>query len=205
VDASDLQLRFDAALATAPPLAFAEVDSAPLVEQERGWWRALVRQTVGVAAAAPGLDACFAELYAHYARPQAWRVFPEACAALAALRAAGFRLAVVSNFDGRLQGLVAGLGLAPFLDLVVHSSAAGAAKPDPGIFHHALDGLGVARAAALHVGDSVRADVEGARAAGLRAVLLDRGHGRPRVSRDVPVIETLAELPGLAAAIGSGP
>src|SRR5205807_1475626 len=91
-------------------------------------------------------------------------------------------LAVVSNFDGRLPRVLASLGLRPLVDLVVHSTAAAAAKPDPAIFRAALSALGVAPSAALHAGDGPVADVEGARRAGLRAVLLDRRpeHGRRR-------------------------
>jgi putative hydrolase of the HAD superfamily len=80
------------------------------------------------------------------------------------------------------------------VDGVVSSAMAGAAKPDSALFEAALRTAGVAAERTLHVGDSVSKDVEGARAAGIAAVLLDRGRARPEVE---PRIESLAELPGL--------
>ena len=183
---------FAAALAGAPPLAFPGAGPADLPARERAWWYAVVRAALGVRAPADALEGCFDELFAHYARPDAWRVFADVVPALTALR--GLRLAVVSNFDGRLPALLAGLGLAPFLDAVVYSSSVAAAKPEPAIFHAALRKLDVPAAEALHVGDGVIADTQGARAAGMRAVLLDRSRRRPPVPPDVRVIDSLAEL-----------
>src|SRR5439155_941634 len=80
---------FGEALADAPPLAFPGVDAARLAERERAWWSAVVRRAVGPAAERPSFDRCFAELFAHYGRPEAWRVFPEVPEALRLLRAHG--------------------------------------------------------------------------------------------------------------------
>jgi putative hydrolase of the HAD superfamily len=191
VDAAAVERGFRAGLAIAPPLAFPGASPVRLAEHERAWWYTLVRSAFGAAAASPAFDACFADLYAHYARPDAWRVHPEVPDALRALRAQGLRLGIVSNFDGRLPGLVAGLGLASLVDAVTYSTEAGAAKPDPAIFHGALRRLGVAPAEALHAGDDPRVDVQGARAAGLAALLVARGapKGRPEA------IASLDELP----------
>jgi putative hydrolase of the HAD superfamily len=194
---ADLESRFRAAFAAAPPLAFPGGSPTRLADHERAWWYALVRRVFGPTATSPRFDACFADLFAHYARPDAWRVFPEVPDALAVLRARGLRLALVSNFDQRLVALAAGLGLAPLLDVVVHSTAAGAAKPDPAIFHAALARLAVDPGEALHAGDDVDRDVAGARAAGLHAVLVDRrAHGSP-VPNDAVRITALDELPAV--------
>jgi putative hydrolase of the HAD superfamily len=75
---------------------------------------------------------------------------------------------LVSNFDGRLLSICTGLGIAEHFDVIVISSHAGSAKPDPRIFESALQRLGVDRAEAIHVGDSEPEDVEGTHAAGLR-------------------------------------
>jgi putative hydrolase of the HAD superfamily len=99
-------------------------------------------------------------------------------------------VAVVSNWDVSLGAVLDRLGVS--VDAVVASAAVGAAKPDPAIFAAALDRLGVAPADAVHVGDSLEHDVAGARASGLRAVLLRRDGGRGPA--DVPVIASLAEL-----------
>ena len=106
--------------------------------------------------------------------PGLWSVrLPEASGALEALRGLGLRLAVVSNSNGTVAGLLEDLGLARWLDAVVDSAVVGFEKPDPRIFHHAAAAVGVEPAEAVHVGDLYSVDVAGARAAGARAILLD--------------------------------
>jgi len=112
---------------------------------------------------------------------------------LLAFRARGLRVAVVSNFDGRLPGLLDGLGLTPALDLAVWSSAAGAAKPAREIFEVAARDLGVDLADVCHVGDDVDADIAGAEAAGAMAVHLDRTGRRSGAIRSLT--DLLARLP----------
>jgi putative hydrolase of the HAD superfamily len=93
---------------------------------------------------------------------------------LRALRERGARLMVVSNWDVSLHEVLSETGLADLVDGAISSAEAGAAKPDPAIFALALEHLGVAAADAIHVGDTVAADVEGARRAGVRPVLVAR-------------------------------
>jgi putative hydrolase of the HAD superfamily len=197
---AEIEARFQSALAAAPPLAFAGASGRDLAARERAWWYAVVRQALDKQAPAAGLEACCAELFAHYARARAWRVFPEVTDVLAALRADGLKVAVVSNFDTRLPGLIADLDLASRLDAVVYSTGVGAAKPAAAIFHHAATRLGVAAAQVTHVGDSVAHDVEGALRAGFGAVLVDRAGGLKATPSDVPTIATLAALPPLLPA-----
>jgi putative hydrolase of the HAD superfamily len=118
--------------------------------------------------------------------------YPDAAPALADLRSAGVRLAVVSNWDCSLRSVLADLGLAGALDAVVVSAEAGAAKPDRRIFETALARVRVRPQNALFVGDSLETDVAGARAAGIRALLLDRG--AQDADREVERIFSLAEL-----------
>jgi putative hydrolase of the HAD superfamily len=92
--------------------------------------------------------------------------------ALARLRAAGVRLGVVSNSDGRVEEALEAAGLRGYFDVVVDSTLAGVEKPDPAIFRAALDALGVPPSEALYVGDLYEVDVIGANAAGIPAVLL---------------------------------
>ena len=117
---------------------------------------------------------------------------PDALPALDALRGAGVRLAVVSNWDCSLPGVLAGLGVVDRFDAICASAPVGAAKPDPAIFRHALGLLGVQPENALHCGDSLDADCAGARAAGLRAVLIDRSGVLS--TGPCPRITTLADL-----------
>jgi putative hydrolase of the HAD superfamily len=191
VHADDVESRFRAAFATAPPLAFAGASPTRLGDHERAWWYTVVRRALGSEAAGAPLDASAGELFAYYAGARAWRVFPDVPDVLAAMRRLGLRLAVVSNFDARLGPLLGALGLTPLVDAVVHSSRAGSAKPDPGIFHDALARLGVAAADALHVGDEPIEDVGGALGAGMRAVLIDRTGRGPALPPGVPSVPSL--------------
>lgn len=197
-DPAAVDRAFRAAFSAAPPLAFPGAGSGRRPALERGWWYAVMRAALRVGTADAAFERCAAALFDHYAHRDAWRVFPDVPDTLAALRARGLRLVVVSNFDARLGPLLGDLGLAPSFHHVEHSSHAGVAKPDPAIFHAALRAIGVAPGAALHVGDSARNDVEGARAAGLRAALLDRRDRRPACPAGVPVLTTLAGVPALA-------
>lgn len=106
-----------------------------------------------------------------------FRAFPDAVPALQALRDLGLRLLAVSNWDCSLPRALAFAGLDGLLDGVVASATVGAAKPDPRPFEAALAAAGVRPGEALHVGDSPVNDLEGAQAAGLRAVLIDRSGG----------------------------
>ena len=174
LDPDTLTAGFRAVFHDMPPMAFPGLRGADLDRAERGWWRTVVGRVFGAAGGVPEFDACFDHLYAHYASARAWRAFPEAPAVLAALRGHGVALAVVSNFDSRLPPLLEAMGLAAFFDAVVCSGEAGVAKPDPAVFAHALAALGVEASEALHVGDNREADYDGARGAGVEALLVDR-------------------------------
>jgi putative hydrolase of the HAD superfamily len=121
--------------------------------------------------------------------------YPDTAPALGTLRAAGLRLAVVSNWDCSLSGVLSEVGLGAALDAVVVSAQAPAAKPNPGIFALALERLGRRPEEAIFVGDSPETDIAGARAAGIRAVLIDRTGAA--AGADVETIGLLTDLPAL--------
>jgi putative hydrolase of the HAD superfamily len=194
---ADVEARFRAAMSAAPPLAFGGVSAVGLRAREREWWRAVVRGSLGGPNDLPAFDRCFDELFLHYAQADAWRVFPDVPTALAGLRVRGLVLAVVSNFDSRLEPLLRDLGIGRLVDHVFVSSRVGYAKPDRGIFRIVCATLGVPARAVLHVGDSVALDVEGARAAGMAAVLVDRNGRRPPLPDGTRTIATLADVGGL--------
>jgi putative hydrolase of the HAD superfamily len=121
--------------------------------------------------------------------------------ALRRLRAAGLRLGVVSNSDGRVEQALEAAGLRDYFDVVLDSALLGVEKPDPRIFLAALDALGVAPEEALYVGDLYEVDIVGARAAGMDAILLgtpEEGIGRNcRTTKSIEqlVNELLSETP----------
>ena len=100
------------------------------------------------------------------------RTMPGTGEALDRLRAAGLRLGVVSNSDGRVEEALRAAGISDHFDVILDSALVGVEKPDPAIFRAALSALGVAPEEALYVGDLFDVDVVGARAAGMEAVLL---------------------------------
>jgi putative hydrolase of the HAD superfamily len=120
--------------------------------------------------------------------------FADAAPTLEALRSRGLRLVVASNWDCSLPLWLERAGLRHLLDGAVSSAVVGAAKPCPAVFRAALEVAGARPHEAVHVGDSITNDVEGARSAGVRAVLVDRaGHGPP----DVEAVRSLRDLPSL--------
>jgi 2-haloalkanoic acid dehalogenase type II len=119
-------------------------------------------------------------------------LLPDVVPALDALAARGVRLGVVSNWDCSLASVLDELGVAGRFEAVSASAVVGAGKPDPAIFRDALAQLGVPAARALHCGDHPEFDCAGARAAGVRAVLIDRAGRLP--DGPCPRIRALGEL-----------
>jgi putative hydrolase of the HAD superfamily len=125
-----------------------------------------------------------------------FRAYPEVPAALERLRAAGARLAVVSNWDVSLHDQLAATGLGTLVDGAVSSAEVGVGKPHPVIYARALEVAGVEPGEALMAGDSPDTDVAGALALGIEAVLVDRWGGA-EVPDGAHRVASLAELPGL--------
>jgi HAD superfamily hydrolase (TIGR01509 family) len=103
--------------------------------------------------------------------------YPDAVPALRGLRDRDLRLVTVSNWDCSLPRVLDGCGLGDLLDGTITSAEVGARKPDPLIFERALELAGCEPQDALHVGDTAEEDVAGARAAGIRSLLIDRADG----------------------------
>jgi putative hydrolase of the HAD superfamily len=122
----------------------------------------------------------------------AFRAYPDATPALRMVGELGLATAVVSNGDCSLPGALQSCGIE--VGVVVDSATGGAAKPDPAIFALALRRLGVNATAALHVGDVPELDGEGARAAGIDVVIVDR-----RTTPAAGTISSLLELEPLLA------
>ena len=114
---------------------------------------------------------------------------------LAHLRDAGFKLAIVSNWDTPLDPLTERLGIAEYFDAIVasHDARVRSEKPDPHIFNYALAAVGISAKETVHVGDTYEADIVGARSVGIRPILLDRDGAQ--AGRWDETIECLSELP----------
>lgn len=121
--------------------------------------------------------------------------YPDTAPALAALRAAGYRLGIISNGTAGMKACIEHLGLHEGMECVLVSALVGWEKPHPAIFRRALEIAGCAAREALYVGDHYWSDVEGARAAGLRPVWLVRNHkGNKPDGIHCPIIKDLTEL-----------
>lgn len=147
--------------------------------REEARWRRIVADTLPEVADGNGL---FAELFGHFARPDAWRVDPDAAALFADLAGRGVVLGLGSNYDARLLSVLAGhRALDPLPGRVVVSAAVGWRKPAREFFAEVERTAGVPAADILFVGDDLDNDYRGATAAGLRAVLLDPRDRHPDV------------------------
>ncbi len=129
---------------------------------------------------------------------------PGAMAAVLALRAAGYRLAVVSSaaYTPFVRWGLARYGLTDFFPVVATSAGTGYYKSDPRLYAWALRRLGVAAGAAVHVGDHPRWDVQGAQASGMRAILFDRGPAARPSATPAPDCRPDATIRDLAALLG---
>ncbi|KKZ11760.1 MAG: hypothetical protein TQ37_06440 [Candidatus Synechococcus spongiarum 15L] len=167
---------FDAAYRAAPPMAFPDRSVKSLDQQEKEWWLACVADTFQRAAQpleTTVLRKLTRQLFYHYASPEAWVVPEDVPRCLRRWHDTGLKLAVVSNFDSRLDSLLETLWLRHWFAAVLISSRCGVAKPNPRLFHLALERLGLLPHEAWHLGDTT-ADLQGARAAGIRCILVQR-------------------------------
>jgi putative hydrolase of the HAD superfamily len=153
------------------------------------------------------VDVPLASLTAALMEALEFSAYPDAAPALRSLRAAGWAIAVVSNWDVSLGERLSETGLAPLVDAVVSSAEVGVLKPHPAPFARALELVGVDAANAWHAGDSLDEDVAGARAAGIRPVLIARddatsvtscSYGEHQVT--FVVLPDLSALPRVVAA-----
>ena len=161
------------------------------VRGEAAFWKAFLNRVRRDLDGGVISDESFARLAAHFRDPGSWAVFEDVAPTLDLLEARGLLLAVVSNWDSHLPELLEGLGLARRFGAVLVSAIEETGKPDPEIFHRACARLGVAPEGALHVGDSLKEDYEGAQSAGLEALLLDREERHPEVADRIVSLEEI--------------
>jgi putative hydrolase of the HAD superfamily len=186
-----------AVLARAEPLAKRKLDRGETItvtnDASRGWmYFNLILEEAGVATG-PATAAALTELHAYHKESNLWELMPpDVIPVLGRLRARGLRLTVVSNANGKLRGLFDRLALTVCVDCMLDSHDEGVEKPDPRFFEIALARSGATRDTTIHVGDLYHVDVVGARAAGLRGVLLDEAGLYE--DADCPRVRSLGEL-----------
>lgn len=181
-------------------------DDSRIAEYWRGYHR-LMLERLGLDAHREMLDRVLATQFA----ADAWELYADVEPMLDEVRATGVAVGIVSDWGSNLSAIVTGLGLDRHLDFVLASGAAGVAKPNPAFFRMALERAGVVASDALMVGDSYRADVQGAWSTGMDAVWLHRSEGTSITPADEPIptdvrrIRSLDELPALVRSGGPLP
>lgn len=169
----------------------------PELTDPDAWWDALIPLLVNAYRTA-GVDRRTATTAAMlvrttYVDPAAWTVYPDTRPALRDLRELGWRHLVVSNHVPELPGLVTALGLDDLVEDVLTSATVGWEKPHAAMFRHALTRAGNAHTVIM-VGDNPKADIAGAEAVGIPALLVRH----PTAGRFG------ADLRAVAAHIGTG-
>jgi len=185
------------------PARYAEAREAALVDLRRHpelehddaiWFAFSERIVLGMGGTSPAAYTCAVEITRAWEHHDNFELYEDTVPALAALRAAGLKIGLVSNSARDVREFAVHHGLE--IDAGISSFHHGKAKPHASIFRAVLDLLDVDAADAAMVGDQVEDDLEGARAIGMRAVLLDRARVHPEIE---PRIESLLALP---AALG---
>ncbi len=160
--------------------------------RERQRWQQIVTETLHEV---PDTEACFRELYEHYAQPESWVVAADAEAVLEALNQRGCALGMASNLDRRLQRVIEGFpALARLRDNVIISSLVGYRKPSGRFFDVVRERLGNPSPHTIaFVGDDFENDFKGATSAGFRAILLDESSRYPEVPRHIARLRELLD------------
>jgi HAD superfamily hydrolase (TIGR01662 family) len=183
---------------TLDPALYEEARDAALVDLRRHpelehddeiWFRFTERIVRGMGGDADSAYDCAVEITRGWERHENFDLYDDVLDTVAALRAAGLRIGLVSNSARDVREFARHHGLD--VDAGISSFHHGHTKPHASIFRAVLDLLGVEPAEALMVGDTIADDIDGALALGMRAILLDRDGSRPEFE---PRIETLPEL-----------
>ena len=177
VDAEILNTTFLQSFKASPPPMFPHAELHDIPQQEFEWWRKIVLNTfesAGVLEKFDDFSSFFSELYIHFGTAEPWFVYSDVLSSLKDWRGQGIELGILSNFDSRIFSVLQSLELNSYFSSITISTQARAAKPDPKIFAIALAKHDCPPEAAWHVGDSIVEDYQGAKAAGLRGIWINR-------------------------------
>jgi HAD superfamily hydrolase (TIGR01662 family) len=159
------------------------------------WFRFTERIVRGMGGDADSAYACAVEITRGWERHENFELYDDVADTLAALRAAGMRIGLVSNSARDVREFAQHHGLE--VDAGISSFHHGRSKPHASIFRAVLDLLEVEPPEAVMVGDTIADDIEGARALGMRAILLDREGLRPEFEPRIATLDELLPLLGL--------
>jgi putative hydrolase of the HAD superfamily len=176
--------------------ALASLDHEQLLYDDAVFTRFIRRIIEAMGGQGDQIEACATEMYAAWAHCHHFHLYDEAEAVLRELAARDLKIGLISNSHRKLDDFVEHFQLHGLVAAAVSSAQHGYCKPHPSIFQAALSQAGVGAGESLMVGDSLTHDVHGARAVGMRGVLLHRAGG-PLPDVDVPVIRNLTDLPPL--------
>lgn len=184
---------FDRAVAHASAL----LDARPGVYDPAIFVRYTSRIIEGMGGSGPGVEAAARDIYDEWAACHHFQLYEDVPHVLREIHASGIRIGLISNTQRCLSTFAQHFELRGLFDVALSSSEHGYMKPHPSIFEAGLARVGAQPHEAVMVGDSVAHDIAGALSAGMRAVLVARA-GRPEAApADVPVIQSLRELPAL--------
>lgn len=166
-------------------------------EASKAFWTGIYTRLLAELGADAERGSLAAAIYEEFTQPHRYVLFPDALPALRELKATGYRIGVISNWEAWLSTLLDRLELTPMLEVAIISGAEGIEKPEKEIFQLALEKLDIDASRVAYVGDSIHHDVEPALAMGMGAVLIDR-HNR-HAGKHRPTIESLTLLPSVLA------
>ena len=192
-DANLLTNAFVNSFKSAPPLAFSG-QLTTIKQQEFEWWKNVVHNTfsqINLCEKFSNFTDFFQEVYEYFASNEAWYLFPDVMPALENLRSQNIEMGVISNFDTRLIKVLKLLDLEQFFASITISSQAGFAKPDQNIFKQALTKHDTIAKQAWHIGDSIAEDYQGAKAAGIKALWLNRQRLSENIENQLPNLSSL--------------
>lgn len=158
------------------------------------WWRKVVSAILDDLGHPEDFDALFEELWTTFGDAGHWRLHEGGREILRILSDAGYRLGILSNWDSRLRTVLEGLELTPHFEHIVISAEVGMEKPAPEIFRHTERAFDEAPEGFLHIGDSLTHDIQGATAAGWRAIHIDHSG---ETHEGVQTVRSLLELHGI--------
>ncbi len=184
---------FDRAVAQASPL----LESTSAAYDPEIFVRYTSRIIEGMGGRGPGVERAARDIYDQWAACHHFEMYPEVPDVLRALRSTGVKIGLISNTQRCLSTFAEHFELNGLFDVSLSSYQHGFMKPHPSIFEAALQAVGSPPPGdAVMVGDSLAHDIEGALAIGMRGVLVARAGRQVGTPPDLPVIQSLRELPG---------